>query len=143
MVSFTVFAFCFLLCFVSCLFLARRLRRNVRRLSLTTSPSSLAIFDRLCVFSSFTFQYDSFRLHLMRFLLVCQTTKMERGAPLADHFTILGRVVVTREPAGRDGEPRCRLLIGFDVAFHKVMTPATIEVQWGTRFKSVHNRRKR
>lgn len=49
---------------------------------------------------------------------------MERGAPLADHFTILGRVAMIREPQHRDAdgreEPRCRLVIGFDVAFHKV-----------------------
>lgn len=53
---------------------------------------------------------------------------MERGAPLADHFTILGRVVLAREPQGPDREPRCRVRIGFDVAFHKV--PIVLFVFW-------------
>lgn len=40
---------------------------------------------------------------------------------MADTFTVLGRVVLTREPGqGPDREPRCRVHIGFDVAFHKV-----------------------
>lgn len=50
---------------------------------------------------------------------------MER-APMADHFTILGRVLLMREPPcrGSNGteEPRCRVVVGFDVAFHKVST---------------------
>ncbi len=46
---------------------------------------------------------------------------LERGAPMADTFTVLGRIVLTREPGyGPDREPRCRVQIGFDVAFHKV-----------------------
>lgn len=51
-----------------------------------------------------------------------QTVQMERGAPMADHFTILGKIVATREPPRRGGEPQCRILIGFKVAFHKVST---------------------
>lgn len=48
---------------------------------------------------------------------------MER-APLADYFTILGRVVLSRQPPlkASDGafQPWCRLQISFDVVFHKV-----------------------
>ncbi|CAM9408655.1 unnamed protein product [Scytosiphon promiscuus] len=52
-------------------------------------------------------------------VVLCQMTRMGGGAPMADHFTILGRVVLARRPPSRDGEPRCRVCIGFDVAFHK------------------------
>ena len=46
---------------------------------------------------------------------------LERGAPMADTFTVLGRIVLTREPGhGPDREPQCRVHVGFDVAFHKV-----------------------
>lgn len=51
---------------------------------------------------------------------------MGRGVPLADHFTILGRVVLTREPSDPEGEPHCRLHIGFNVAFHKVINTCQV-----------------
>lgn len=62
-----------------------------------------------------------------------QLTMMGGGAPLADHFTILGRVVLARQPPGQDGEPRCRVCIDFEVAFHKVLKPTKIAVSLNGR----------
>ncbi|CAM9189104.1 unnamed protein product [Discosporangium mesarthrocarpum] len=54
--------------------------------------------------------------------VLCQTTQMEK-APLGDHFTILGRLVLSRLPALVDGDslpiPQCQVMIGLDVVFHK------------------------
>lgn len=50
---------------------------------------------------------------------------------MADTFTVLGRVVLTRDPGqGPDREPRCRVHIGFDVAFHKVQREACLSWGW-------------
>lgn len=50
---------------------------------------------------------------------------------MADTFTVLGRIVLTREPGyGPDREPRCRVEIGFDVAFHKVKRVVLYTAPW-------------
>lgn len=67
---------------------------------------------------------------------------------MADHFTILGRVLLMREPPspGSNGteEPRCRIVVGFDVAFHKVSrhvqpsNTGVLSVNNGRWFLEVH-----